>query len=199
MLITDSDPTFSHCRIADNLAGRDGGGQMYDMDSFPSLHNCVISDNRAWGRGGGAYLFFTFNFALGNCTVSGNRAAGQGGAFYISSASEQVHFDNSIIWHNSPDAIHTEGDEPTVRYCNVQGGWPGPGNIAADPVFVSRFGIDLLLAPASPCVDQGDPALVDGICDAHPRWPRGYVNGERSDMGATGGPQNRQWWWTLPW
>ncbi len=41
--------------------------------------------------------------------------------------------------------------------------------------------------------DAGDPTVEDGIFDSHPRWPRFYPNGARSDMGSYGGPENRAW------
>jgi hypothetical protein len=73
------------------------------------------------------------------------------------------------------------------------GGYPGEGNIDVEPRFVSFRGFDYLLAPGSPCIDTGDPALEDGISDWHPRWPAWYDNGVRSDQGAYGGPGNSRW------
>ena len=69
------------------------------------------------------------------------------------------------------------------KYCNVwdaddglyTGGIiPGTGCISWDPLFVA-VGTDFHLIPASPCVDEGDPTILD-------------FDGSRSDMGCYGGP-----------
>src|SRR6185436_19277844 len=50
------------------------------------------------------------------------------------------------------------------------GGWPGVGNIDADPRFWNAAASDFHLQATSPCVDAGDPAVLD-------------PDGTRSDMG----------------
>ncbi len=45
----------------------------------------------------------------------------------------------------------------------------------------------------SSCIDGGDPLISDGIWDSDPNWPDWFPNGERSDMGAYGGPGNLLW------
>jgi hypothetical protein len=92
-----------------------------------------------------------------------------------------------------PQEIYVFSGTPTVTYSDVQGGWPGEGNIDADPRFSSRGRFDYLLRPSSPCIDGGDPTIEDAISDWHPRWPAAYPNGARSDMGAYGGPCNGAW------
>ncbi len=193
MLISDSGPTMSHCLLACNVAGRDGGGQMYDMDGFPEMTNCVVSGNRAGRKGGGAYLFFCFNFPLTNCTFADNRAGTTGGAFYITNSSEQIRLNSTIVWGNLPNAISAESAEPSAVFSDIEGGWPGTGNIDADPLLRSASAIPWLLGPTSPCVDSGDPALTDAVYDTHPRWPAGFADGPRCDIGATGGPRNWEW------
>ncbi|MHC4285115.1 MAG: choice-of-anchor Q domain-containing protein, partial [Planctomycetota bacterium] len=56
-----------------------------------------------------------------------------------------------------------------ITYSNVQGGWPGEGNIDADPRFVEpgywdANGVwidgDYHLLPDSPCIDTGDPNFM---------------------------------------
>jgi parallel beta-helix repeat protein len=64
---------------------------------------------------------------------------------------------NSIVWGNGSalnlDALSTV----TVTYSDVEGGWPGEGNIDDDPLFrVPQGGIYRLLAD-SPCVDTATP------------------------------------------
>jgi len=90
---------------------------------------------------------------------------------------------NSILWADETSEIY--GGTPTVTYSDVQGGWPGEGNIDADPCFVREpndggdgwgddpatpdvneatnddYG-DLHLLPDSPCINAGDPNYVPG-------------------------------------
>ncbi|HUU94893.1 MAG TPA: dockerin type I domain-containing protein [Phycisphaerae bacterium] len=47
-----------------------------------------------------------------------------------------------------------------VRYTDVQDGWPGDGNIDADPLFIDPDGYDYHLSLESPCIDKGDPYFV---------------------------------------
>ncbi|KPK45055.1 MAG: hypothetical protein AMJ65_01220, partial [Phycisphaerae bacterium SG8_4] len=65
-----------------------------------------------------------------NCTIAAN------GAFGISSNAPTVV--NTIVYHNGPDtgAPQIDSDSAIVSYSDVQGGWPGEGNIDADPLFV---------------------------------------------------------------
>jgi len=67
---------------------------------------------------------------------------------------------NSIVDATLPvsvDPPYVESDIH-IRYCNVVGdGWPGEGNIAADPRFVDPEHNDYRLAPDSPCIGMADP------------------------------------------
>ena len=65
-----------------------------------------------------------------------------------------------------------------ITYSDVQGGWPGDGNINADPLFVDPPGGDLHLAVGSPCIDAADNTTVppdvadlDGDGDTTERTP----------------------------
>ena len=99
---------------------------------------------------------------------------------------------NSIVWGNFPDQILVDsGNDPIIVYSNVQGAWPGLGNIAADPLFVlpgfwlEPDGIwvdgDYHLLPESPSIDAGDPASPIGN-EPQP-------NGGRINQGVYGGTE----------
>jgi hypothetical protein len=92
-----------------------------------------------------------------------------------------------------------------IRYSDVEGAeesvfkgeecflyWGG-GMIDTDPWFVDYRGYDYILHPKSLCIDAGDPGIEDGLYDWHPRWPKWYPDGVRSDMGVYGGPGNIDW------
>jgi len=122
------------------------------------LQNCVI-----WGNAsvlGGYYgqrrAIFT------NCTVFGNEEG------IVSKDGSSATLHNTIVWGNNSNLV---GDV-SASHCNIEGGWPGEGNIDADPVFadprqadanlllnvpyVDPVIADLRLKPGSPCIDAGN-------------------------------------------
>jgi hypothetical protein len=73
---------------------------------------------------------------------------------------------NCILWNNAMP--HITGDV-IISYSNVQGGWPGEGNIDTDPLFADSIGSDnimgtldddLSLLEDSSCIDAGDNSAV---------------------------------------
>lgn len=67
---------------------------------------------------------------------------------------------NSILWDGGDEIWNNDGSKVTVAYSDVQGTWPGEGNIDADPLFTKRWGANYRLTLGSPCLDAGDPAYV---------------------------------------
>jgi len=91
--------------------------------------------------------------------------------------------------------VQVEAYSPVVLYSDVQGGWPGIGNVSDDPNLVTRgrwvpghnpgavwVPGDCHLRPKSPCVNAGDPEIAgspgETDMDGEPR-----VMGGRIDMG----------------
>lgn len=178
--------------IAQNRAEDDyGGGLELRGGAAALLRACVIAENHAGSHGGGLRVTGATMF-MENCTLAGNSAEHGGGGLALFTGAE-VQVVNSVLWYNLPDQIETLDARPLVRYSSVKGGWPGVGNIVCGPRFKTYRGLPLLLGPGSDCVDAGEPALEDAISDWHPRWPPWYPDAPRSDMGAYGGPANRQW------
>ncbi|MCK4451314.1 MAG: right-handed parallel beta-helix repeat-containing protein, partial [Anaerolineae bacterium] len=64
---------------------------------------------------------------------------------------------NCIVWDNGVGLEVRDGSVITVTYSNVGGGWPGEGNINADPLFRTPQGSDYRPLESSPCVDAGTP------------------------------------------
>lgn len=162
--------------------------------SSGTLTNCTFSGNTA-ENGGAMFITKVSEATLRNCTLTGNRASdGDGGAIACTGDSSATLV-NTILWNNSPIEIYLRGSSFTVTYSDVQGGWPGVGNIDADPLFVDADGADnvigtgddnLRLFQGSPCIDAGDnsailPRLASMVSDLYgnPRIVNGTV-----DMGA---------------
>lgn len=173
-------PTLVGCTFSRNSAYKhDGqGGGMYNSSSNPTLVRCIFRGNRSSNRGGGLYNYLS-NPALTNCTFSGNSASYGGGVWDsssspvltnctlvgnsasasgggISSAGTTV-VTNCIVWGNTPAQIK---GSTTVTHSCIQGGWPGPGNIDADPRLLSVQDGCLRVRRGSPCIDAGDNAVV---------------------------------------
>ncbi len=172
-------PCFAQCEFRDNSAGSYGGGLSNDLASA-DLVGCRFVRNHA-GDAGGAISNYTYAEPhLINCTLTENSAT-LGGAIWNGYAFPVLR--NCILWGNVPEEIYGEGTAAT--YSDIQGGYPGEGNIALDPAFVDPETGDLRLRADSPCIDAGDP---DPAYDDGCRPPgRG---GARCDMGGYGGPEN---------
>ncbi|MEW6605827.1 MAG: right-handed parallel beta-helix repeat-containing protein [bacterium] len=173
--VSSSSPAITNCSISGNSA-EDGGG-IFCWSSSPAITNCSISGNSA-GWGGGIFCEFSSSPTIANCSISGNSASGQGGGIFCSSSSPTVV--NSILWGDTPDEIYLDSSSINITYSDIQSGYAGEGNIAADPQFVG--GGDYHLQASSPCIDVGSntavPAWLTTDKDGHPRIVRTV------DMGA---------------
>ncbi len=108
-----------------------------------------------------------------NCTFIGNTAGTSGGMYSVGIPTVR----NCIFWGNIAAAgqIKVDGTSTaTVTSSDVQGGYPGEGNIDADPLFVNFDNGDLRLLPGSPCIDAADntavPKGIDTDLDGNPRF-----------------------------
>ncbi|UCG59998.1 MAG: hypothetical protein JSU70_10845 [Phycisphaerales bacterium] len=125
-----------NCSFTANTATGDGGGMCNDAHDL-KLTNCLFSGNAA--PEGGAIRDYSNTARLTNCTfvqnwaVRGNALAGDPWA----GTNTLVEVANSVLW-DRPDQISI-GENATVAitYSNVKGGYPGQGNIDADPRFTA--------------------------------------------------------------
>jgi hypothetical protein len=193
-----SAPVVSHCVINSNISYNGGGLDFADSSSGLVL-NCLVADNLTEGEDGGDGGGFRISDGstpiIMNTTIVNNHA--ERGAGVRCNKSYPV-FINDIFWNNDgQDEIHDEEVVTiSISYSDVRGGWPGEGNIDADPHFGEWREFDYLLSFDSPCIDAGDPYFADAIYDASDVWPDlGPRNGLRSDMGAYGGLLNFVWLW----
>ena len=157
------------------------------------VNNNLLAFNKTGSSAGGFYIVGT-NIKLINNIIAYNRAY-NGGGIYIDNTSTQIPniLTNNIIWGNVADynpQIYNVANKPLeVSYCDVEDGWPGVGNIDIDPLFRDTANGDFHLMSTfcgdpydSPCIDVGDPALLDSLLDCD--WGLGFLP---SDMGAYGG------------
>lgn len=121
----------------------------------------------AWGgsalrtvfRGNGADIGGgVFGTTLDRCVVVESGGVGALGATIT----------NSIVRDNAGGDVDPSC---SVQYSNIGGGFPGVGNLDANPLFWDAPGGDFHLQLHSPCIDRGDPLAQD-------------PDGTRVDMGA---------------
>ncbi|MHC4258556.1 MAG: right-handed parallel beta-helix repeat-containing protein [Planctomycetota bacterium] len=173
-----SSPIVTHCIFSKNMPeysgpfGDVGGGGMNNYQSDPKISHCIFSGNVAAGDVGMSNGMSSPE--VSHCVFIGNRATGNrgptGGMFSFMGSPKVT---NSIFWDNTDSddqyEIYSYTTDPTVEFCNVQGGYAGDGNIDLDPLFADADGADdiigtadddLRLTAGSPCIDAGSNDLI---------------------------------------
>jgi predicted outer membrane repeat protein/parallel beta-helix repeat protein len=124
-------PMFTDCTFSGNSSKGHGGAVRVAMATFS---RCVFAGNVALGGHSTGGAVWNFNTAVFNdCTFS-NNWADSGRAIYC----DYMAYVNNCIFWGSEDQIFVH--EPSdllmfVDYSDIQGGWPGEGNIDSDPCF----------------------------------------------------------------
>jgi hypothetical protein len=223
-----SSSTILSCTFIGNSADTDGGG-MNNSESDIVQTNCIYSGNSAIS-GGGLFSKDNMRSILTNCTFVENIAGYGGGIYYQNVPSSppppppplpplpppspppyNTIINNCILWGNEATdgtQIYLVPDSfALVSYSDVQGGWPGEGNIDADPNFIELgYWVDvndpnILVGPndpaaiwidgdyrlriGSPCIDAGIDAGIYEDIDGNVRpfnFPGVDNNGELPDF-----------------
>src|SRR5262249_15425349 len=150
----------------ENSARKGGGAWAYAGDANEGVFRCRFIANQA-DEGGGLFLGESSGsgpYALTECSFTGN-VADLGAALRFDSQWSPLTVRDCSFLDNGVQAgqdlfvsdcilrgtFTLEAASLTVSYCDVEGGWPGPGNFDADPQFVEPSVGDLHLQPSSPC------------------------------------------------
>jgi hypothetical protein len=192
-------PTIAYNIIRNNTArrptgGGNGGGIYFYNSNAIIMNNLIIYNITSGvygGFGGGLAIRDNSTPILINNTVTRNSSNQLGGGLFTAYAAPIIT--NTIFWNN--DAVE-DGDELyifqtnlTITYCDVYAGYPGEGNINANPEFRNPGGDDFRMMAQeygfpydSPCIDVGNPQIEDKTLDS--LWGLGT---SASDIGAFGG------------
>jgi len=196
---TGSSPMLTNCTFSGNCTffqkeSGMGGAGMSNHSGSPMLTNCTFSGNLCSSIGGGMFNYGS-SPTLSNCTFATNVAI-HGNALacdsWMQGTQSNIEVTNCIFWDGGDEICNNDMSTITITYTDIQGSWPGEGNINTDPLFRDADGDDnvpgteddnLRLSPGSPCINAGDPNYVaepnETDLDGRPR-----VIGGRIDMGA---------------
>jgi len=179
-----SSPTFEYLRVinakspASNYSCEFRGGGFFFNNSNSVIRNCYIVNNILetmfnFNDEGSAIYAMNSNIKLVKTTIANN--VGNGAIF---ASESKVEINSTIIWNHYNVDFGEVVDKPvlgggtfTVTYSNIEGGYPGEGNIDLNPRFKSDTIFDL--SCISPCINVGDPAIAPD------------PDGTRADMGAS--------------
>jgi CSLREA domain-containing protein len=174
----ESNPTLTNVTISENFAGYYGGGMDNHNNSSPVLTNVTFYSNSSPQSGGGMMNVSNSNPTLTNVTFSGNSSA-SGGGIYNNTSSPTLR--NVILWSDTDSAgaeIYNYNSVPSVTYSIVQGGYPGIGNLDADPLLGllqdnTGFTKTMALGAGSPAIDVGDDANCPSVDQRGVARPQG--------------------------
>ncbi len=197
------------CTLNGNRSGANGGAIVNGWNGILNAVNCSLHANYSAARAGAIHNFASGKATLWNCTLANNRQDGSREAIVCGSAPGsavgELTIANSILCNGGSEISNEDKSVVTVGHTNIQGGWPGDGNLNINPLFIRPAGPDgiagteddnLRLDPASPCVNQGDNILLpqdfadlDGDGNLKEPLPldldgKARVNGAAVDLGA---------------
>ncbi len=214
---SDCNVALRECVFSGNSARR--GGAIFGLYGS-AISNCIFAGNRA--RWGGAAESDCIGPEFRNCTFVANRAD-DGNAVSRSSChglpEHPIIMTNCILWDGGNEIGIARNTYPIrylktdITFSDVWGGWPGEGNLNADPYFADPGRWDPNGTPEDPGDDvwisgdyhlkspagRWDPVKADWVLDdvtspcidaGHPVRPfvnEPEPNGDRIDMGAYGG------------
>ncbi|MHC4616695.1 MAG: choice-of-anchor Q domain-containing protein [Planctomycetota bacterium] len=194
--------TVNNCRILGNAA-TGGGSDWFELEGAygggiyggGTINNSIVIDNNAVARDGGRIgsegsgggICCDSAMSINNCTIAGNTAVegisyrGLPGISRGGGVKGNAEISNCILWSNTAVEGPQIYGNSTVSYSDIQGGYPGAGNIDANPLFAG--GDDCHLLAGSPCINAGDPNYTGQPGETDLDGNQRIVAG-RVDMGA---------------
>lgn len=159
-------PTFVGCTFRNNgdreLSGHGdtigtlAGGAVFIHYGAPLFYRCLFAANAA--KEGGAVVNTGGSPRFLNCTFASNHASLRSGGAVADHSGAVI--ENCIVWSNTASEGHQSiymgtYASSSVEHSDIEGGWPGTGNLDADPRFMNLVGGEYRLAADSPCRGAG--------------------------------------------
>ncbi|HWB21249.1 MAG TPA: hypothetical protein VG711_13200, partial [Phycisphaerales bacterium] len=161
---TDSSDIINCTFISNKVDGPQAGAAGLSCANS-RVTNCLISGNILFsgtdfanpGAGVGAVSTVTFT----NCTIAFNKFSGTVYPDSIGGVYGLPMITNCIVYGNDGIQIGSfSSSSASVNQSCVQNGFPGTGNISADPLFIDAPNGNFHLQDNSPCRDTGDRSLL---------------------------------------
>ena len=146
--VEHGDVSLFNIAIISNRSNRGGG--TYANYSDINLSDVLIAKNFSsiYSGGDGIGLFYSTG-SVNNCTIAFNYdegvAVGNGSYVYMT---------NCIVWGHGGYQVTTNPVQ-TVVFSDIEGGYPGVGNINSHPLFMDSSALDYQLTEGSPCINSG--------------------------------------------
>ncbi len=174
--ISNSNSDISNTLIENNYSDSKGGGIWVGGNTNLEIVKSIISDNYSSGFGGGIFNSLS-NTTITNSNIVKNTVSSNvsGAGIYIDGGNSIIN--NSIIYFNYNDNTFNNPNynidgyssnnfyEYNITYSNIQGSddWipDGLGIISQDPLFTDLENNIYTLTSQSPCIDAGDPLIID--------------------------------------
>jgi hypothetical protein len=180
-----SSPEITWNVFESNTADIAGGAiGMVDTCNPTIAHNLFFGNWADW-LGGAIEIQQYCKSQIINNTIVGNTCGSYGGGIDMNKENEPV-IKNNILWNNTAPfgnqvSLKNITSTPEFYYCDIQGGREDIYNeqyiveyldcLDADPIFEDAEEHDYHLTGNSPCIDSGDPDMID-------------PDGTRCDIGA---------------
>lgn len=174
----ESSATLTGNRVTGNHGGLGGG--VFVSGGTVRLESNLLAGNRA--RSGGGLHAERGTLTIVHTTIAFNHAKVGGG---LALRRAGVTVSNCILWGNRASrdaALHVASGRVQVSHSDVEGGWPGEGNLDSDPAFIDPENGDYHLPIHSPCRGKGSLEPAHTAARDFERNPR-LLDG-RADLGA---------------
>lgn len=175
ILLYNAQCTIDGNQIYDNRTAGVSGALDGGAGIFFSLNAvCTITNNRIWrnasaSNGGGIKFFNVTGARIVNNTIVDNIGGGAAGYANTGAFGTNVvcDFVNCILWNNGTTEFAFTGTDRSalppsanVSYSDVAGGYPGTGNINANPGLLLVGSGNHRLSGGSPCREAGDSSAL---------------------------------------
>jgi hypothetical protein len=118
--------TLRNCIIKNNSGVQWGAGiDIRGSTANPVIMNTIFQGNNSGG--GSAVSVYQASATFINCTFIGNTSSQS-----VIAGTSYTSIIDSIVWNNYPGSI-----DSIVTHSNVEGGYPGDGNIDSTPLFLN--------------------------------------------------------------